>query len=143
MDTRLSLTDLSRQSGIAERNIRYYIHKGLVDRPEGEKRGAWYAARHLEQLLRIRQWRESGLSLDAIAQLLVAGADVPRPPARPGSMEVRNHLLVADGIELVVSPDRARLSAAELRALFRAVQQAYHHITQHPPAQKEPADDDH
>ena len=33
----------------------YHIAEGLVDRPEGEKRGAHYLRRHLEQLLVIRR----------------------------------------------------------------------------------------
>lgn len=137
---KLSLTQLSEQSGVPERNVRFYIQKGLVDRPEGEKRGAFYTSRHLEQLLRIRQWREAGLSLEAIAELLAARREPPRSSLRPGGMEVRSHLLVADGVELSIAPERAGLSSAQVRRLFRAVQAAYDELI-HSPSEQENLDE--
>ncbi|KAB2898434.1 MAG: MerR family transcriptional regulator [Xanthomonadales bacterium] len=122
---KLNLHQLSDQSGVPERTIRYYIQLGLLAAPEGEKRGAWYTSAHLSELLRIRQWQDAGLSLDAIAGLLQARREPPLAPARPGAVEVRSHLIVADGLELVVAPERARLTQAQLRSLFRAVQAAY------------------
>lgn len=121
---KLTLQQLSDQSGVPGRTVRYYIQKGLLPPPEGERRGAWYTAGHLAELLRIRQWQEAGLSLDAIGSLLQARSEAPIAPARPGALEVRSHLIVADGIELVVAPDRAGLTQAQLRRLFRAVQDA-------------------
>lgn len=122
---KLSLRQLSEQSGVPARTIRYHIQLGLLAGPEGSKRGAWYTAAHLAEVLRIRQWQETGLSLDAIAGLLQARHDPPVAPARPGAIEVRSHLIIADGLELVVAPERAHLTQAQLRRLFRAVQQAY------------------
>lgn len=119
---RLSLTQIAEQSGLPERSVRFYIQKGLVDRPEGEKRGAYYTARHLEQCQRIRQWREAGLSLEAIAALSRRG-DAPEAPAVPG-FEVRTHFQVAPGIELVVAPERAGLDGEQVRELWRLVQSA-------------------
>lgn len=120
-----TLRQLSDQSGVAIRTIRFYIQRGLIAGPEGEKRGAYYTEAHLSDLLRIRQWQEAGLSLDAIAGLLQAKHEPPLEPVRPGAVEVRSHLVVADGLELVVAPDRARLTQAQLRKLFRAVRDAY------------------
>jgi len=116
-----TLQQLSEQAGVPARTIRFYIQKGLLAGPEGEKRGAWYSAEHLSDLLRIRKWQEAGLSLDAIADLLAARHEPPLAPARPGSVEVRSHLIVADGVEFVVAPDRAALAQDEVRRLFRAV----------------------
>lgn len=50
-------------------------------------------------------------------------------PARPGTVEVRSHLIVAEGLELVVSQERAGLTQAQLRQLFQAVQAAYSELT--------------
>ena len=122
---KLSLQQLSEKTDVPERSIRFYIQKGLLSRPQGEKRGAYYSQHHLADLLRIRQWQEAGLSLDAIGDLLMAKREAPVPPARPGAIEVRSHLIVADGLELVVAPDRAALTQSQLRELFRAVQDAY------------------
>ena len=102
-----------------------WISKGLLPGPEGEKRGAYYTEAHLAELLRIRQWQEAGLSLDAIAGLLQARSEPPVAPARPGTVEVRSHLIVVDGLEMVVAPERAGLTQTQLRSLFRSVQAAY------------------
>lgn len=125
IDMKLGLQQLSERAGLPGRTIRFYIQRGLLPGPQGEKRGAYYTEAHLADLLRIRQWQETGLSLDAIDALLQARQEAPVAPARPGAVEVRSHLIVADGLELVVAPDRARLSQADLRRLFRAVQQSY------------------
>ncbi len=118
---KLSLDQLSEQSGVPGRSIRFYIQKGLLPAPQGERRGAWYTPEHLADLLRIRQWQESGLSLDAIAGLLQARHEPPVAPQRPGAIEVRSHLIVADGIELSVAPERAGLTQTQIRHLFQHV----------------------
>lgn len=122
---KLSLQQLSAQAQVPVRTVRYYIQKGLLPGPEGEKRGAFYTEEHLAELLRIRTWQGAGLSLDAIAGLLQARSLPPLPSARPGVVEVRSHLTIADGLELVVAPDRAGLTQAQLRTLFRRVQEIY------------------
>lgn len=122
---KLSLQQLSERADVPGRTVRFYIQKGLLPGPQGEKRGAYYTEAHLAELLRIRQWQEAGLSLDAIAGLLQARSEPPVEPARPGTTEVRSHLIVADGLELVVAPERARLTQVQLRSLFRSVQDAY------------------
>jgi DNA-binding transcriptional MerR regulator len=117
----LGIDQLAERSGLPPRTVRYYIQRGLVDRPQGERRGAWYTARHLEQLLRIRRWTEAGLSLEGIAKLLSGDADAPAEVVRAGTIAVRSHLLLGEGLELVIDPDRARLSTAEVRELADAV----------------------
>lgn len=121
---KLSLQQLSERTGIAERTIRYYIQRGLLPAPEGLKRGAHYSESHAADLLRIRHWQESGLSLEAIGDLLQARQEAPLAPARPGAVEVRSHLTVAEGVELVVAPDRCRLTQVQLRQLFHRVEEA-------------------
>lgn len=122
---KLNLQQLSERADVPGRTVRFYIQKGLLPGPEGEKRGAYYTEAHLAELLRIRQWQETGLSLDAIAGLLQARSEPPLAPVRPGAVEVRSHLIVADGLELVVAPERSGLTQAQLRSLFRSVQDAY------------------
>lgn len=134
---KLSLQQLSLQSGVPQRSIRYYIQRGLLPRPQGETRAATYGADHLSALLRIRQWQEAGLSLEAIADLLDARRAPPISTARPGGVEVRSHLIVADGIELVVAPERAGLDATRLRRLFQAVQAAHAELTREDPSDED------
>ncbi len=122
-----SIDDLCRLTGLTRRTVRFYVQKGLLDRPEGEKRGAWYTPHHVEQLLLIRKWTGAGLSLEAIGDLL-AGKNSNLPPVKPllpGTVEVRSHLVVADGIEIVVSPERAHMSPEALREFLRRVGEIY------------------
>lgn len=128
---KFTLQQLSEKSDVPERSIRFYISKGLLPRPSGEKRAAFYTQVHLAELLRIRQWQQSGLSLEAIGELLLARREAPVAPARPGAIEVRSHLIIADGLELAVAPERAGLTQAQVRQLFMAVQTAYAQIAGH------------
>ena len=128
-----SIDELAALVELPRRTVRYYIQQGLVDRPIGEKRAAYYTASHLEQLLTIRKWQHAGLSLDRIREIL-AGPDAGTlPPARPrgaGTVEVWSHLVVADGLEVTLEPGRAGLSPEQVRALFRGVTALYEHVKQ-------------
>jgi DNA-binding transcriptional MerR regulator len=128
-----SIDELAALVELPRRTVRYYIQQGLVDRPIGEKRAAYYTASHLEQLLTIRKWQHAGLSLDRIREIL-AGPDAGTlPPARPrgaGTVEVWSHLVVADGLEVTLEPGRAGLSPEQVRALFRGVTALYEHLQQ-------------
>lgn len=132
--TPYSIDELSTLAGVTARTVRYYIAEGLLDRPEGEKRGAHYLDRHLQQLLQIRRWTEAGLSLDRIRELRAGASDDPPPrPVRPGTVEVWSRVTLADGLELQIEPGRAGLSPEQVRAFVRAVQAAYREVRDPPP----------
>lgn len=117
------LSELCVLADLPVRTVRYYIQIGLVDRPEGETRAARYGARHLEQLLLVKKWTAAGVSLERIRELL-RGEDAPVPPPPPpaaGTVTVRSHLTVADGIELVIDAGRARLTPETLRRFVAGV----------------------
>lgn len=139
---KLTLQQLSEQTGVPGRTVRFYIQKGLLPAPEGERRGAYYTQAHLADILRIKQWQEAGLSLDAIGGLLQAKREPAILQRRPGTVEVRSHLIVADGLEMVVNAERAGLTQAQLRTLFRAVQAAHQDLIDRPEGDldAEPAD---
>ena len=117
-DPDYTLNELCVLADMSLRTARYYVQIGLVNRPEGETRAARYGASHLEQLLLIKKWTAAGVSLDRIRELL-QGEEAPIPPRQhvPGSIEVRSHLTVADGIEVVIEPGRAGLSPEQVRRL--------------------------
>ena len=122
LDELCVLVDLPR------RTVRYYIQQGLVDRPEGETRAARYSEAHLRQLLTIRKWSQAGMSLESIRGALEAERHPPPPgpPRRqPGALEVWTHLLVAEGVELMIEPGRAGLSPEQVRELLRQTLAAY------------------
>ena len=133
-----SLDEIAALAELPRRTVRYYIQSGLIDRPQGVGKGAYYTQRHVEQLLFVRKWQLAGLSLERIGELLRQGElggdrrapshdDLPIPPAprRPGTVEVWSHLVVAEGVEVVLEPGKAGLSPEQVRAFFRAVTSAY------------------
>lgn len=125
-----TLDEIAALAELPRRTVRYYIQTGLVDRPRGVGKGAWYTQRHIGQLLQVRKWQLAGLSLERIGELLRQRDSGPLPPAprRAGTVEVWSHLVVADGVELTVEPGRAGLAPEQVRAFFRAVAQEYKQI---------------
>ena len=124
-----TLDDLSALTELPRRTVRYYIQIGLLERPGGVGRGAHYTERHLDQLLEIRKWTQAGLSLERIHELLSSPDDdgpVPPPmPRRRGAVEVWSHVVVGDGVELMVEPKRAGLSPEQVRAFAQGVMALY------------------
>ena len=121
-----SLDELCTLSDTTKRTARYYIQIGLLDVPIGSTKAAHYLPKHLEQLLKIRQLSDAGISLERIGEVL-SGEVPPVPPRqrKPGSVAVHSHLFIADGVELEISPEQAGLSPEQVRNLVRAVMQAY------------------
>jgi DNA-binding transcriptional MerR regulator len=124
-----SLDELAALAGLPRRTVRYYIQIGLVDRPIGETRAAYYTPRHLEQLLTVAKYSKAGLALVRIAELL-REPQLPPPvmPPRIGTVEVRSHLTLANGVELVVEPGQAGLSPEQVRRLFQQALALYERI---------------
>jgi DNA-binding transcriptional MerR regulator len=117
------LDELCTLADLPRRTLRYYIQEGLVDRPEGAKRGAYYTRDHLEQLLTIRKWQRAGLNLERIRELLSepkgGPAGLPERPKQPGDVSVRSHIILRRGVELVIDPQEAGLTPEEVRTLTR------------------------
>ena len=125
-----TLDEIAALVELPRRTVRYYIQSGLVDRPEGIGKGAYYIQHHVEQLLTVRKWQLAGLSLERIGEVLKQQSVglLPPTPRRPGTVEVWSHLVVADGVELTLEPGRAGLSPEQVRAFFRAVTKAYEQL---------------
>ena len=124
------LADLCVLANLPPRTVRYYVQIGLVDRPEGETRAARYGAAQLEQLLLIKKWTASGLSLDRIRELLHGEqAQVPPRARAVGSVEVRSHLMVTDGVDLVIEPGRAGLSPEQVRQFIKGVMAVFDQVS--------------
>ena len=121
---RIAIDELCALVDLPRRTVRYYIQEGLVDRPAGAKRGAYYTRRHVEQLMTVRTWQRAGLSLERIRELVSEGAEStsPLPPPRrrrPGDVTLRTHVTLAPGVELVIDPQEAGLGAEAVRAIVR------------------------
>lgn len=130
-----SIDELCTLTDLPKRTVRYYIQIGLVDRPEGETRGARYHQRHLEQLLAIRHWTQAGLSLERVRTLL-SGATTPPTVQRDriGTVEVWSHFVVADGVEVKLNPAVAKMSPEQTKRFFAAVMATYQQIQQEDPS---------
>ena len=130
-DRTYSLDELATFAGLPRRTVRYYIQLGHVDRPIGETRAAHYPAAHLDQLLTVQKYARAGLALDRIGELLRAPTvPPPMPVPRAGTVEVRSHLTLADGVELVVEPGRAGLTPEQVRRLFQETLALYARVIQ-------------
>ena len=125
-----TLDEIASLAELPRRTVRYYIQTGLVDRPQGLGKGAFYTQHHVEQLVLVRKWQLAGLSLDKIGDVLKQQASGPLPPTprRAGTVEGWSHLVVAEGVEVNLEPGRAGLSPEQVRAFFRGVTQLYQQV---------------
>jgi DNA-binding transcriptional MerR regulator len=102
------------------------IAEGLMDRPHGAKRGAWYEERHLQQLLLIRSWTDAGLSLDRVRELQAwSSEEAPPRPIKAGMVEVWSRITLADGVEIQVEPSRSGMTPEQMRFFIQDVMAAY------------------
>lgn len=128
-----SLDELCTLTDTSKRTVRFYMQEGLVDRSEGQRKGAYYLERHLMQLLEIKKWQSAGLSLERIRQIIRNEKDneliPPIQPQQPGSLEVWSHLNIADGIQLQIEPNRSGLSPEQIRKLLKSIMKELSRIT--------------
>lgn len=122
-----TLDQLAEMADLPVRTIRYYIQRGLVSRPEGEKKGAYYLPSHLEQLLQIRKWVGAGMSLERAAALLHGEPEKALPRAgNPGHAPISRREVsvysLADGVELSIDPLRCSLSPADISRLLKLLE---------------------
>ena len=129
-DSTHSLADLCVLADVPVRTARYYVQVGLIDHPIGETRAARYGPGHLEQLLLVKKWSAAGVSLERIRELIQGGSPpLPAPRHVAGSVAVRSHLTVTDGIEVVIEPGRAGLTPEQVRAFAKSVMAAFDNVT--------------
>jgi DNA-binding transcriptional MerR regulator len=83
MNSSKTLAELSGESGIPARTIRFYIARGLLDGPVKSGRGAVYTVEHLARLEKIQRLQAEGRMLSEIAHDL--GGDPPPRKAAPPS----------------------------------------------------------
>jgi DNA-binding transcriptional MerR regulator len=108
MSDSLTLAELSDQSGIPARTIRFYIARGLLDGPVKAGRGAAYTSDHLARLEKIKSLQAEGRMLSEIVHLLSAG---PAPETSPPPTAWWQHVIHDDVVVLVrgdVSPWRTK-----------------------------------
>jgi DNA-binding transcriptional MerR regulator len=124
-----SIDDLCSLTGLTRRGIRFYIQNKLLMPPIGHSRGAKYTRTHLEELLLILKWKAAGVTLEGIKEILFEQrGDKPLPPPprpKPGDISVCSRIIISDGIELLVDPDRTNISSEDLRSLTKSILSLY------------------
>ncbi len=132
MQSKFSLEELSSQLAMSKRTIRFYIQQGLVDRPEGQKRGSYYVERHLLQLSNIQQWQKAGYSLERIRECHEQGLTPAEtlPPSHHGIIaSVWSRFVVVNGLELNINPALTGLNADQVEELLKTLEDHFHRIT--------------
>lgn len=122
-EKRYSIKELSALTDFTARNIRFYIQQGIVDKPLGANKGAYYTESHLRQLLTVKKYKEAGVSLERIAQIVHEEESAPGVDYkfRPGRIEVISRIHVAEGVEITVNSERANLIQSEIRQLTKGL----------------------
>jgi DNA-binding transcriptional MerR regulator len=119
-ENKLTIDEVSGLTSVSPRTIRFYIQKGLVDRPVGQRKAAHYTRDHVRQLLEIEKWKAAGVSLDAIRGILTgeqAGPGMPERDRQPGEIRLCSRVWLAPGLELHLDPAELKLDAEQLRRL--------------------------
>jgi DNA-binding transcriptional MerR regulator len=95
-----TVDELAKLTGVTVRNIRAYQTAGLLEPPALQGRLALYDKQHLGRLELIRELRNLGFGLDAIAEML---AKVPRSAASPYALIAQ---MFSRGFFQVEQPER-------------------------------------
>ncbi|OGV35400.1 MAG: hypothetical protein A2020_06615 [Lentisphaerae bacterium GWF2_45_14] len=76
-----NIETLSKMAGLSRRAVRYYIQRGLLEPPEGTKRGCYYTEKHLERIREIQRLAGQGVPLFKIKEAFEGHPD-------PGILEI-------------------------------------------------------
>ena len=109
----MRLKDLIKQTGLAERQVRYLITEGFIPPPKGGRATADYGHSHVSGIKRYLALKDLGFPPAAIRLLLDAKPGVP--------------LVLAPGITLIVSPDLIG-SSQDLMALQELTSNAFSNL---------------
>ena len=118
-----TMKELSALVDMTARNIRFYIQEGIVDKPHGQNKGAYYTEKHLQQLLTVKKYKDAGVSLERIAQIIHEDKSIPQVDykIKPGNIEVVSRIHLMDGLELTINPEKSGLTQQDIRKLSRTL----------------------
>jgi DNA-binding transcriptional MerR regulator len=137
---------LADLAGLPLRTVRYYVQEELIDPPLGLGRGSHFDDKHLDQLKRVRLLRDAGFDLKEIRKRggdvasILQGVNVGdlqslsklRAFFRPRKQsndeldpDIAIRIPMADGIELLVDPDREMPSPKALVEIALLIRKAF------------------
>jgi len=111
MSTSRTLAELSEESGIPARTVRFYIARGLLEGPAKAGRAAVYSAEHLERLQKIKELQAKGRMLAEIAFELDGGPAPEQTAASPWWQHV-----IEDDVQVWVRGDVSPWRMKQIRA---------------------------
>jgi DNA-binding transcriptional MerR regulator len=90
-----TLVELSEESSLAARTIRFYIARGLLEGPVKGGRGAVSTVEHLARLEKIKELQAEGRTLSEIAHILNSGPiEIAAPPSPWWQYVIQDDVLV-------------------------------------------------
>jgi DNA-binding transcriptional MerR regulator len=122
MADEMTLAELADASGLAERTIRFYIARGLLDGPVKAGRAAAYTPEHLARLEKIKKLQAQGRMLSQIGRSLAGGGAQEKHAAPPTAWW--QHAIADDVVVLTrgdVSPWRAKQIREAIGQLARSL----------------------
>ena len=125
MEKKYTIGELANLSGFSRRTIRFYVQKGLLEKPFGSGRGHYYTDQHLATLRKIQHYKEDQLSLEEIEIKLKSPATPKLATAITPSPELWMKIPIIPGVEISVQAGLYPLTPARLKKLQRAVQQVF------------------
>ena len=90
----LNLAELSEETGVSPRTIRYYISRGLLPGPNQAGRSASYGREHLERLRAILNEQQAGATLAEIGAQMRPRALLSIEPSSCWRFEVSTDVVV-------------------------------------------------
>ena len=123
MKNKYSISQLSTLVDMTARNIRFYIQQGIVDKPHGQNKGAYYTDEHLKQLQTVKKYKDAGVSLERIAQIIQEDEAVQEIDykVKPGKIEVVSRIHLMDGVELTINPEKSGFTQQDIRSLSKTI----------------------
>jgi DNA-binding transcriptional MerR regulator len=109
-----TLAELSEESGIPARTIRFYIARGLLEGPVKAGRGAVYTAQHLARIEKIKSLQAEGRMLAEIVRILHGVESTGTGPAPSAWYQHVIHDDVMVWVRGDASPWRMRLIRAAI-----------------------------
>ena len=125
-----TVDELSKLSGVAKRNIRFYVSKKLVPRPLGETRASRYDITHLEALERIKAYQAKGYSLSLIQSLFEKARQRDKQTEARASEECFYEIPVAKGVSLKFNADDCGLDQEKRIALSQKIKSMIQELQQ-------------
>lgn len=96
---------LAQKAGVSRRTVRYYIQRGLLPPPLGQKRGSYYTEAHLERLLLILKLSAKGIPLIRIKTVLESDVQFEDTISELKVSRTRcERIEICEGIELFARP---------------------------------------